>query len=287
VSSQAPTDPTAPDAPAPQLARVRLGGWRGRAAPDWAARIEGDPLEWLERQPHEVVGDRPSARTLRVHAADGIVYAKLLAPLRSGAGPIGRLKWALRPSRAGRVLRVSRRFARAELRVPRVLLALRRRRGWRTEDLLVTAAVEGPSLQRRMVEVQDEAERRRLLRLMGRRAAEMHRAGLVHGDLLPGNLIVVDGGAELVFIDNDRSRRWWPAVPARERRRNLGQALYRMVSWLGYRRSRWFLDGYYGTLGVDGTRRRRETAAVLHRLRPRLREGERRYGRQGLRAVRR
>jgi serine/threonine protein kinase len=67
-------------------------------------------------------------------------------------------------------------------------------------------------------------ERRELLRSMGQTIGRMHRAGIVHGDLRPGNILARKGkgGWEFFFIDNERTRMHhvlWPSL----RRKNLVQ----------------------------------------------------------------
>jgi hypothetical protein len=49
------------------------------------------------------------------------------------------------------------------------------------------------------------SSKRALLRLLGDVVGRLHRAGFVHGDLVPPNVRVVDG--RLVLLDNDRTRR--------------------------------------------------------------------------------
>src|SRR5207247_1820177 len=48
-------------------------------------------------------------------------------------------------------------------------------------------------------------EKRALLRRLGAEVARLHRAGFVHGDLVPPNVRVV--GECFIFLDNDRTRR--------------------------------------------------------------------------------
>ena len=77
--------------------------------------------------------------------------------------------------------------------------------------------------------------------------------------------------ADVVWLDNDRSRRWFPVVPPSARRRNLAQFTYRFISWFRYRWTRLFLESYYDARGVSRDARRWESALVLRRARARLR----------------
>ena len=91
-------------------------------------------------------------------------------------------------------------------RATRMLVA---RRG--AAGLLVTRDAGGEDLAHAVGRLGAEGDRegrrakRRLLRLLGAEVARLHRAGFVHGDLVPPNVRVSDG--RLVFLDNDRTRR--------------------------------------------------------------------------------
>jgi tRNA A-37 threonylcarbamoyl transferase component Bud32 len=67
-------------------------------------------------------------------------------------------------------------------------------------------------------------DRRNLLRAIGRTVGRMHRAGIIHGDLRPGNVLArkVAGCWEFFFLDNERTRKW-PWLPTRLRLKNLVQ----------------------------------------------------------------
>jgi len=113
-------------------------------------------------------------------------------------------------------------LTRAGLVAPAALLV-----GWRRgEGLLVTAHVEGHGLLECFAALDRagadaRAARRNLCRLLGREVARLHRAGIVHGDLVPANLRVC--GAQLCFLDNDRTRRLPFAIGARRNLVQLGR----------------------------------------------------------------
>jgi hypothetical protein len=250
-----------------------VAGWHGRVEDRWRHLVGADPLEWLAGQPKETVRQRPAATTFRVSTDRGAIYVKHVTARKDRkpetADWPSRLRWWLQPSLALRVLRINRQFARHGLLVAPVLLAARRRSGWRAEDLLVTGEVSGPELYRAFLDAPDDETRRELIRMAGQRVAELHRLRFTHGDLLPGNLVVTADGANVVWLDNDRSRRWFPAIPPSVRQRNLAQFAFRLVYWLRYRWTRLFLDSYYDTYGLGSAARRRETALVLRKARAR------------------
>src|SRR5437870_8825553 len=71
--------------------------------------------------------------------------------------------------------------------------------------LLVTRDVGGEELLAAVARCARRSEKRALLGRLGAEVARLHRAGFVHGDLVPPNLRVV--GERFVFLDNDRTRR--------------------------------------------------------------------------------
>jgi hypothetical protein len=263
-----------------RLETFRVAGWRGRVEHRWRHLADADPLEWLAGQSPQTVRQRPSAITYRVWTEAGTVYVKHMTALKdrepeAPAWP-SRLRWRLQPSLALRVLRVNRQFVRHGLLVAPVLLAARRRSGWRAEDLLVTGEVSGPDLHRVFLDAPDDETRRELIRMAGQRVAELHRLRFTHGDLLPGNLVVAADRTNVIWLDNDRSRRWFPVIPPSVRRRNLAQFAFRLIYWFRYRWTRLFLDSYYDTRGVGSVARRREAAMVLRKARSRIWQA--RYG---------
>jgi hypothetical protein len=115
---------------------------------------------------------------------------------------------------------------------PTIIAAGRVGRNWmRKCSFLVTEEVAGAQSAHKCLipPGSDESactpqDRHDLLRSIGWTIGCMHRAGIVHGDLRPGNILArrVAGGWELFFIDNERTRRW-PVLPASLRLKNLVQ----------------------------------------------------------------
>jgi len=109
--------------------------------------------------------------------------------------------------RAGQAFRATRMLVAAGFGAPEALLVARRG----AAGLLVTRDTGGEDLAHAVCRLGSARDRegrrakRRLLRLLGAEVARLHRAGFVHGDLVPPNVRVSDG--RLVFLDNDRTRR--------------------------------------------------------------------------------
>ena len=60
---------------------------------------------------------------------------------------------------------------------------------------------------------------------MGRLIGRLHKAGIFHGDLRPGNILIVnsDNDSIFYFIDNERNRFFSKGIPQRLREKNLVQ----------------------------------------------------------------
>jgi len=92
--------------------------------------------------------------------------------------------------------------------------------------IIATARAQGEVLPMalRMTGAEGLPHKRALLRALGEEIARLHRAGFVHGDLTPYNVIVERGEPpRFVFIDNERTHRAPIAGRMRSRLRNLVQ----------------------------------------------------------------
>jgi hypothetical protein len=184
--------------------RWSAAGWRGWRADDTAVDVEaclGADATGRGRSSRH-------ARSQAVQTEHGRVFVKSYPP--PGA------------SRARRAFDMGKALAAAGFAAPRTLLVGARDGG----GLLVTADAGGDDLLTAVGRLADGGpERRRakraMLRELGAEVARLHRAGFVHGDLVPPNLRWRDG--ELVFLDNDRTRRAPIPALARGARRNLVQ----------------------------------------------------------------
>jgi len=187
----------------------------------------------------------------------------------------------LSPARPVQELVLAERLRAHGLPTPRVLAAraLRAGPGWRLA--LVSARAPGrdggAELERwRRGELAPGAGRR-LAAAAGELVARLHRAGFLHADLHPRNLLVGPDGA-LAVLDLDKGR-FWPVLDARRRRDNL-RRLYRSVRRREERGGPFlargdhlaFLRAYARTLGSDWRAdwraivRRDRLFAPLHRL---------------------
>ncbi|MHC4990569.1 MAG: lipopolysaccharide kinase InaA family protein [Planctomycetota bacterium] len=268
---------------ADRLTAIDVSGWRGRMHPELALVIgdESDPLEAFRRQ-GELIHEREMAGTWRLESSLGVLFVKHMHDGRDCPDSTWhrRLRWRLRPSRAARTLRMHLMMSRSGLSVPEVLLAARRRRGLRVEDLLVTRTVKGVPVTEALRPCESRSEQQLLLAGLGGAIAHLHRERFDHGHLLLGHLFLDPEEQLWSFIDNDENHRWWFGVPDSRRRRNLVQVIRHLVIEHPYAMTRALLDGYFEAIGWESRRRRRLQAGVLRRCRERIRSRGRRAARR-------
>jgi hypothetical protein len=232
------------DAQGVPYVRWAQDGWRGWRATvpriDVAACLAADAAG----------GGRPSrhARSRRIETPAGVLFVKSYAP--PGA------------RRARRAFAMGRALEDAGLAAPRALLV-----GWRGgAGLLVTADAGGADLTELLAALggSDPAHRRAkraLLGALGSEVARLHRAGFVHGDLVPPNLRWRDGAP--VYLDNDRTRRALVSVGARRNLVQLGRFVVPGVTASDRARVLW---AYAGGRGLDRRRRHRLGAWLMAKI---------------------
>jgi tRNA A-37 threonylcarbamoyl transferase component Bud32 len=241
-----------------QYCPFESAGWTGYVRADSLDLLTGaDPLAYCLERPHEKVKHRRTVRTVRSELPIGTAY------VRHDAAP--KTRW-YRRARVFHTLKVHRMLAASGVAVPSVILAVRR--GTRTgtgEELLVTEAVTGSKFKKLLHTAASDPDRGRLLALASAAVAALHQRGFVHGDLLPGNMLVAAPDGHIVFIDNERTRQiTWPLFH-HFRRRNLAQLAFRISQDCGQELLERFLDGYYTHYPLPARARLREQQAVLTR----------------------
>jgi len=181
------------------------------------------------------------ADTWLAKAGGDDVFVKIIRPPQGFA----RLKRMIRGGIAAHVAAITARLDRDGFRAPLpVLWGFERPGGC---ELIVTIRAQGVLLPRLMREWPcDIAAKRAMLRALGAEVARLHRAGYIHGDLTPFNLIVAHPSSDptFTFLDHERTRKTVLSRIVRPRLRNLVQlgrfALAgvtrtdRMRVWRGY-----------------------------------------------------
>ena len=208
------------------------GGWKGLVCHEWSGRI-GDLDAWLEAHPGQQLVNRPT-RTVRRVVEDGEeVYVKVVQSLDGGGGnPLfalwKRFKWRFLENRAMATLDVTAAMQTAGVHCASAILAARRIRGFKAEEVFISRGVPHPSVLRIMRTVTDGEKGKDILRGVACGLCNFHCCGFLHGDCIPGNLLW--DGEHVHFIDNDRTCRADGFFLRRGIRRNLVQFCYRL-SW--------------------------------------------------------
>jgi len=159
-------------------------GWRGWIDPS----ADVAPRACLAAADAEPGRRSRHASTVRLPTANGVVFVKTY-PAPGG--------W-----RATRAFQMGEALAAAGFDAPAVVVAARRG----GEGLLVTRDTGGNDLLAALaMRARTREAKRALLHALGAEVGRLHRAGFVHGDLVPPNVRVV--GERFVFLDNDRTRR--------------------------------------------------------------------------------
>lgn len=155
----------------------------------------------------ELVRRSRRARTLKIapqaHGERIEVFVRVLEP------PIGleRIARMVGGLSGARLAHITRELAGAGLGAPAVLLYGRDRSSGR--EFIVTDRAEGEGPLRALTSLSGSPKRKReVLRELGRTIARLHRAGFVHGDLTPFNILFHCGESPgFAFIDNERTQR--------------------------------------------------------------------------------
>jgi hypothetical protein len=169
----------------------------------------------------------------------------------------------MRGPRNLQVTRVTAALGAAGLIAPPVLLYGNEAASGREILLTAWAEGEGPfkALDRAI------AHKRAILWALGAEVARLHRAGFVHGDLTPFNLLVVFGEPpRFIFLDHERTRRTLIVGRRRRQLRNLVQLGRFGLPGLTRTDRMRVLHAYAGGLGRPARMRlRRRAAAMLAR----------------------
>ena len=228
-------------------------GWRGLIAegftlPSVEAFLAEGGQTLLVESPCRTVAHHSLGRT-------SPVYAKLMRAQNDTAFQKREFwahwKWANGPSRAIHILHVSAEMLRDGFHCPEPLLAVRKREpnGWH-KNLLVTAEVLAPTLEKSLDNTNDESEREALVREAAKALFQFHAKGYVHGDFLPRNCCLDRVTGQFFFLDNDKTFHWRHLRPFwMLRKRNLEQFAYNLMRREGFQEchdslARAFLEEY-------------------------------------------
>jgi tRNA A-37 threonylcarbamoyl transferase component Bud32 len=189
------------------------------------------------------------------------------------------LKHLIRSSRARRALDAGEQMEALGFHAPRAVCMVEEREGpWVRDSGLVTEeVVDAPNLREWLNRpdlgvVGVPAERRKLLAAAGHEIGRWHRAGLHHGDMRIGNILVRREGDAFVFfwLDNERNARLVP-LPMRWRVHNLMQVNMERTGVTKADRLR-FWRAYASAAGVAARDARRIQRSVIRYTQSRWRD---------------
>jgi tRNA A-37 threonylcarbamoyl transferase component Bud32 len=175
----------------------------------------------------EQVASSEGSRVWRIELSFGASTRRVYLKEYVTRSWLDRVKHLARANRARRATQGSLLLARAGLKTPEIVAVSTLRQ--RCFLATVEVADAHPAHEYFRAGCQPYAsstlrERRQILRQLGCEIGRMHRAGIVHGDLRPGNILIRRNGKnwEFFFIDNERTKRW-PRIPRKLRLKNLVQ----------------------------------------------------------------
>jgi Lipopolysaccharide kinase (Kdo/WaaP) family len=190
------------------------------------------------------------------------VFIKVLDAPRG----IAALKYLFRPARVEHVASITAALNRDGFLTPPILLYGRETATGR--EVLATARAAGTLVPRSLRAPHAIlACKRAMLGALGATIARMHRAGYLHGDLTPYNVLVTSASApQYIFIDHERTRRsilsrWW-----RPRLRNLVQLGRFELRGLSSTDRMRVWRGYAAEIGAGRTDQRRAAAMLSRRI---------------------
>ena len=210
--------------------RCRAGNWHLTVlAGQWNRELQEKILALVDRQP-------PSKHPQTFALASGGDHESKPLYLKVFYPPPGIviLKNLLRKSKAARFLHQGLALAEAGFHAPATIAAGETRRwSFSQRAFVLTVGVGGQSLVSYLHDCWSGrrpqpalAEKRKALKCLAEVIRNFHDRGFVHGDLVPSNLFVAErqfGGSAFYFMDNDRTRHYWPWLPQSLWKRNLVQ----------------------------------------------------------------
>jgi hypothetical protein len=185
-----------------------------------------DIPEWLfeainKREPFPFHFSRHSVVRKVCHPVHGEMFIKTFNPCNLFI----KLKDSLRGSRAYRAWKAGEMLEEYGFCAPKVVaVGEKRYMGLLQESFMVTLPLKGSPLLQFFLTVDDFRKKREMVRQLGKEIGRMHKLGIIHGDLIPGNVFVAEesGKCTVCLLDNESTRRV-TAVRMNERIKNLVQ----------------------------------------------------------------
>jgi tRNA A-37 threonylcarbamoyl transferase component Bud32 len=203
---------------------------RGFHPDDAVAIVDGDVCRDEKRYTRRQSSEMAKVWTTTAHYRDKTISVYIKLHLQRSV--VDFVKHLFRAGRGRRAFAASLMLRRNGLDCPEPLALLEKRLGpFCAESILVTEGIPDcvqlyTHLQRLATEgtARAEIEKRTIIRQLGEYAGKMHRAGIFHGDLRLGNIMLQNDNGRWRFylIDNERTRQV-PVLPGRLVIKNLVQ----------------------------------------------------------------
>ncbi len=251
-------------------------GWVLQGLGDISGRLES----WLAPGGSQVLAESLCRKVAFCWLDGRKVFLKIMWAQNDGAVKKHELtslaKWALGPSRAVGILKVTSRMLAEGLLCPVPIAGLRRRvSSGRHINLLATWEVTAPTVES-ILQSGSRADAAEAVKTSAEELARLHSRHFVHGDFLPRNACLDSSG--FYFLDNDKTWHWPFMPPWFLRVRNLEQFAYNLMLQGGLETCDMelpgcFLDAYAAASSVNVDRGRLLSRARARWERRRMRAG--------------
>lgn len=258
-----------------QFSTLNHNNWVGYIHNDYRTLIQSIPDNWpnafLNNDSQISEENREGNYVHHITLGHQTCFLKHFTQLKAGNNANSRLqqlRWRFGKSRALQNFNANLLLQQNGFNTATVILAARNTSSTQTQDLFIAEEIRGQSLHRATLNASPE-QFNQLLTNLGQTIAQFHRAGFIHGDLLPGNIILQQNSNKLFFIDNDRTRRFtWPAF-APNQYKNIKQLLYRLRAYFPYKSLKPFIDTYYDQMQFTRSQKRKQLAKCMRANRQR------------------
>jgi len=236
---------------------IKISGWQFELSDDFPAGFLPDiagAASFIDGQRSSFV-KLPSSKFAKVFKFNvylkGKIYSLILKQYLNRSF-FDILKNSLRPCRAERAFKAGRMLKRYGFFTPDIVAVGRKTfAGIPTGNFLITSQVENSVPLYKMLDI-DISQKQQLIKQFGQTVGRMHAAGIFHGDLRLGNVLVKpvvslsnpkdDNRFVFIFLDNERTKKY-DKLPHRLRLKNLVQVFFSCPN-AGDDGKNCFLDAY-------------------------------------------
>lgn len=207
--------------------KIKISGFRLELSDDFPAGFPSDNAPFFVDGQRSSFVKLPSSKFANVFKFS--VYFKgkvhnLVLKQYLNRSPLDILKNLLLPCRAERAFKAGQILERYGFLTPDIVAVGKKTfAGITTRNFLITGQVENAIPLYKMLDI-DTSQKQQLIEQFGQTVGRMHAAGIFHGDLRLGNVLVKTDNSRFVFVflDNERTK-IFKKLPQRLRLKNLVQ----------------------------------------------------------------